>query len=457
MHRLTVRVRAVVVAALAEVAVVVVSSSAEAAPTTYKQARQIGAQAYAYGLAVLNEERVISGFPANTLLNITQLATPAEQLIVLPNNDTLYTNARFDLSAGPIVIHVPAERGRYYVLQFLDAYTNTFAYIGRRTTGTQAGDFALTPPGWQGTLPAGVKRISAPTPTVWMLGRTLVNGPNDVTNVIAIQHGYTATPLSNFGGTPNPAVFLTSALGKSATLPTGLAFYDAMDAVMVNNPPPKSEQGLMRRFASVGIGPGRTPSTEPLSSAVRNGLIAGVGYGRQQVKQYASRTIAGSLRVHNGWLVPPAATGNYGSNYLLRAYIAEDAIGANRPVEALYPVTGVDNQGGTLTGSHRYVLHSPKGELPPVKAFWSLTMYNQNLFLINNPLGRYSIGNRTTGLKRNRDGSLDILLQATRPKHNASNWLPAPKGKFELTLRLYNPTPSVLKGGWSLPTITRVS
>jgi hypothetical protein len=339
MNRLSARVRAVGVAALSAVAVGAASSpAAVAAPITYKQARQIGAQAYAYGLAVLDEQRVISGFPANTLLNISQLATPAEQLIVLPNNDTLYTNARFDLSAGPVVIHVPDEQGRYYVLQFLDAYTNTFGYIGRRTTGTQAGDFALTPPGWHGTLPAGIKRISSPTSTVWMLGRTLVNGPNDVANVIAIQHSYTVTSLSNFGGTPNPAVFLTSSLGKSSTLPTGLAFYDAMDTVTAKNLPPKSEQALMRRFASVGIGPGRTPSTEHLSSAVRNGLIAGISYGRQQVKQYASQTIAASLRVHNGWLVvPPAATGNYGSNYLLRAYIAEDAIGANRPVEALYP------------------------------------------------------------------------------------------------------------------------
>lgn len=443
-------------AGLAALAAAGVSApAAAAAAPSYKQARQIGAQAYVYGLAILDEQRVISGFPANALLNITQLATPAEQLIVLPNNNTLYTNARLDLSVGPVVIHVPDEHGRYYVLQFLDAYTNTFGYIGRRTTGTQAGDFAITPPGWHGTLPQGVRRISAPTRTVWMLGRTLVNGPNDVANVNAIQHGYTLTPLSNFGGTPNPALFIPSSLGKSAALPTGLAFFDAMDTVMARDLPPKSEHALMRRFASVGIGPGRTPSTEHLSSAVRNGLIAGIGDGRQQVKQYASKTIAASQRVHNGWLVPPSATGNYGSNYLLRAYIAEDAIGANRPVEAIYPVTAVDGKGRPLTGAHRYVLHFAKGQLPPVNAFWSLTMYNQNLFLVSNPLGRYSLGS-TSGLKRNRDGSLDILLQATRPKQNASNWLPAPKGKFELALRLYNPKPSVVNGRWPLPTITRV-
>jgi hypothetical protein len=290
---------------------------------------------------------------------------------------------------------------------------------------------------------------------VWILGRTLVDGPSDVADANAIQHGYTITPLNRFGGAANPAAFLPSASSKAQPLPTGLAFFDALGAALAQNPAPKAERSLLRRFATVGIGPGRTPSTEQLPSSVRAGLLAGIKDGQREVDAYTARTRAASARKHNGWLVPPADAGNFGSDYLLRASIAQDAIGANRPEEAIYPSTTIDSRGRALNGAHRYVLHFAKGELPPVSAFWSLTMYDQNRFLVANPIDRYSVGDRTQGLKRNADGSLDIVLQASRPKRNASNWLPAPKGAFNLTLRLYQPKPSVLKGSWTLPTITR--
>jgi hypothetical protein len=333
------------------------------------------------GSALLFEQRVIVNFPANQLINVTELSTPAQRLVPAPNVDTLYTVARVDLRNGPLVIHVPDEQGRYYTLQFLDAYTNTFAYIGRRVTGTRAGNYAVVGPGWRGPLPSGVRRITSPTPTTWLLGRTLVNGPSDLEQVHAIQRGYTLTPL-------------------------------------------------------------------------RAGLLRGLRIGRAQVDAYARRLRTASERHHNGWLLPPADTGNFGTDYLLRAYVARDALGANVPREAVYPFAFVDRRGRTLTGAHRYVLHFAAHQLPPVGAFWSLTMYDKDVFLAPNAINRYAIGDRTPGLRRNTDGSLDILLQHARPGTRASNWLPAPRGRFILALRLYQPRPSVLHGTWRLPTIS---
>jgi hypothetical protein len=420
------------------------------------RAARIGAEAYVYGLAPLDEQRVIDRFPANTLLNVTQLATPLERLVPAPNVDTLYTVARLELGTGPMVVHVPAENGRYYTLQLLDAYTNTFAYIGRRVTGTRAGDYAIVAPGWRGPIPTGVHEIRALTPTVWMIGRTLVSGPGDVPAAEAIQRQYTLTPLSRFGGAPLPALFFSKSVLKPAPLPKGLAFYQALDALTRQDPPPRAERALLRTFASVGIRPGAGPSPVKPDAATRSGLLAGLVEGQRQVVAYGRRIIAMSERQHNGWLVPPRATGNYAGNCPLRAYIAANALGANVPSEAIYPFAFVDHKLAPLSSAHRYLLHFAAGKLPPVNAFWSLTMYDQQLFLVPNALSRYAIGNRTSGLRSSSDGSLEIVIQQARPRTVSANWLPAPKGAFVLALRLYQPKPSVLQGRWPLPTVTRL-
>jgi hypothetical protein len=418
-------------------------------------AKKIGAEAYVYGLALLDEQRVIVNFPLNHLISVTELTTPAQRLIPAPNTDTLYTVARLDLSPGPLVVHVPEEHGRYYTLQLLDAYTNTFGYIGRRVTGTHAGDFAIAAPGWRGRLPASLKLIRAPTPTVWLLGRTLVQGPSDLINANAIQRAYTLTPLSGFGGPPLPALFVPSSTLKPAPLPRGLAWFDALDTALQQNPPPAGDRALLRRFASVGIAPGRSVSSGHLDGATRRGLLAGISAGAAEIRRYARRLKATSARRTGGWLVPPNATGRYRTNYLLRAYIAQNALGANVPAEAIYPFAFVDDRGARLTGRRRYVLHFAPGGLPPVNAFWSLTMYDPGLFLVANPVDRYAIGDRTRGLRRNRDGSLDIVIQHARPRGSISDWLPAPAGAFVLALRLYQPRAPVIHGAWPLPTITR--
>lgn len=433
-----------------------VIASARATRSSQPSARQLSAEAYIYGVGLVYEQRVISHFPADTLVNVTQLSTPAETLIPAPNVDTLYTVARLELGTGPLVVHVPEEHGRYYVLQILDAYTNTFAYVGRRTTGTHPGNYAIVGPGWHGQLPAGVKRIQAPTPTVWVLGRTLVEGPQDIPNAQAIQHGYTLTPLNRYGGPPLSALYLPKSVLQPSPVPQGLAFFDQMDALLAADPPPPSDAALLRSFASIGLGPGRSPSTEKLSNAVRADLLAGISDGTAEINRYADKLSATSERAHNGWVVPPPDTGDYGSDYLLRAYIAINALAANVPAEAIYPFAYVDQTGAPLSGRHRYVLHFAAGELPPVEAFWSLTMYDQQLFLVPNQLDRYAIGNRTPGLHFGRDGSLDILIQHSPPRGSRSNWLPAPSGVFALALRLYQPKPSARNGTWPLPTVTRV-
>lgn len=264
--------------------------------------RRIAAQAYVYGYPVLAEKRVLDLFPQNTLISVTRLSTPAERLVPAPNVDTLYTVARLVLSGGPVIVHVPAEHGRYYVLQLLDAYTNTFAYIGRHATGTGAGDFALTGPDWRGRIPAGVKRIPAPTPTVWLLGRTLVNGAADLPAVNAIQHQYS---LSTLGGARLPSIFIPQTTRRPLPLPRGLAFLDALDGAMAQNPPPRADRVLLRTLALAGIGPGRVVSRERLDRATIGALTAGLRDGHNEILAYARRLKMVSDRLHNGWLVPP--------------------------------------------------------------------------------------------------------------------------------------------------------
>lgn len=444
---------------LAALALLLLAQPSTARPHETPSARgaRIAAQAYVYALAPLEEQRVIDNFPPNVLLNVTQLSTPAQRLVVAPNVDTLYTTARLDLAAGPLVLHVPAERGRYYTMQLLDAYTNSFAYVGRRATGTGAGDWAIAGPGWHGPLPRGVHRIDAPTRTVWLLGRTLVGGPGDLAAAKAVQRGYA---LSRPGGdAPIPPVFLARSTLMPLPLPQGLSLFDALGATLASNPPAAAAQrGLLAGFASVGIGPGSSPSTDAAAAPRRPFLLAGIQSAQRSLARYAARIANASERAHNGWLLPPCGVGNFGRNYLLRAYVANHALAANVPAEAIYPFAFVDHVGRKLTGARRYQVHFAPGELPPVRAFWSLTMYDASIFLVPNAIDRYAVSDRTAGLRRNRDGSLDVYLQRTAPRLAArrANWLPSPAGTFELALRLYQPKPVVLRGRWPLPTVFRL-
>jgi hypothetical protein len=407
-----------------------------------RRAFSAGVAAYVYGRAPVAVHETIKGFPANQLISIAALANPSTRAVVLPNNDTTYTTGRLDLSGGPVVLDVPDTAGRYYVVQLLDAYSNTFAYVGRRATGTRAGAFAISPPGFRGALPSGIRRIESPTGRVWALGRTLVGGAADLPAVTELMRGYRVTGLAAWtaGMRQAPAVLPIFPPLPPTPLPAGTEFFETLRQILRSDPPPARDACALRAFARVGPGIAQV--------AVRE--------GERLVRRAEQRANRYSARRNNGWLIPGPYVGNYGRNYLGRAVIAAGALGANTRPETVYPLATSDSRGRPLSGAHRYVIRFPRGQLPPARAFWSLTMYGRDRYLVENEARRYSIGDRTPGLRRGDDGSLRIVIQHRRPAGDAaSNWLPAPPGRFRVALRLYEPRRAVLSGAWRPPPIKR--
>jgi hypothetical protein len=427
---------------------------APAAAGAATKALTAGLAAYVYGFPPIVHQLSQATFPPNQLVGIASTATPANQLVVLPNVDTAYTVARLDLRAEPIVVRVPAIEDRYYSFQLMDAYTNVFGYIGSRTTGTAAGDYAIAAPGWVGELPLGVRRIEAPTPDVLLLGRTLVRSSADLPAVKALLGQYAAGPLS---GEPKNSLVLDEAPARrSAVLPEGLAFFDALGAILAADPPPAADERFLARLAPFGIGPGVKTSEASLSPSVRRDLIKAEALGLGRLSLAAAARQRTSTRRNAGWTLLDPKTGNAGTDYGLRAIVALVGLWANTPEEATYPMASVDAQGRPLDGRHRYVLRFPAGEVPPARAFWSLTMYNAKRFLYANALDRYALGDRSGGLRRDRDGGLTVYLQHARPAPNrVANWLPAPAGRFVVALRLYVPKAPALDGRWRPPGIKR--
>jgi hypothetical protein len=366
--------------------------------------------------------------------------------VVLPNHDTTYTVERLQLAGGARVLDVPNTRGRYYVIQFLDAYSNTIAYVGRRTTGTKAGSYAIVPPGFKGSLPAGVKRIQSPTNLVWVLGRTLVRDEADMPAVSALMANYRITPLADWtaGRRLNPLVLGTFPTTPPVVLPKGAAFFAQLDAILKSDPPPKRDNCAVKEIEQA------TKAPEPV-------LVAAVRAGKRLIARAERRADRFGASRYNGWLYPGPYIGAYGRNYLGRAVVATSALGANTRPETVYPMAVDDVNGKPLSGRHRYTFRFPKGKLPPAKAFWSVTVYGKDRYLVDNPIDRYAIGDRTKGLRRGRDGSLTIYVQHTRPRGaKAANWLPAPSGGFRLALRIYEPRRSVLDGRWKPPPVVRL-
>jgi hypothetical protein len=447
-----------------------------AAATTPAQqqanADKVGLDAYDYGIPLMEFLRQareqtsvtvpnsLSDAPVNQLGSARALANAHNQVIVQPNNDTLYTMGHLDLRAGALVLHVPALTGhRYYSFEFLDPYTNVFHYIGTRTTGDGAGTFVITGPSFHGQLPRGVHRIRSAYELAWVVGRTLVNGPSDLPAVHRIQDGYRLLPLTQYLAhglswtPPRPRRIVTKA--TKLTEPTGVAFFDALGTALADTPPPSRDRKILAELRTVGIGPGLHPSREHLSAAVLAGLTAAADSGPGQVLAMRLSIATKDALAHGGWFVPPADTGHYGTDYSFRAVVALNGIAANRPAEAIYIVGVADSSPAILNAAHNYVIHFAAGKLPPARYFWSLTMYDQNFFLVPNPINRYELASHTAGLKRNPDGSLDIYIGRTAPAGHQSNWLPTPaSGRFEVTLRLYGPLPSALHGAYVYPPIT---
>jgi hypothetical protein len=396
--------------------------------------------------------------PLNQFAHLREFPDPAFTEVVSPNADTLYSSAWLDLAKGPMVLSVPVMKNRYYLMQLLDAWTNVFASVGTRTTGSGQGDFAIVGPDWKGAVPPNLKKIKAPTDMVWLLGRTQTNGKSDYPAVHALQNKYRLTPLSAWGRpyTPPAAGPVHRRVDKAPPAAQvekmdAITFFTRMCALMRANPPAARDAGTLKKFAALGIVPGRGFNTKRLVAAARGALDQGVAKARQEIAAAAKQP---KVRMANGWGLA-YDLGAYGTRYLDRAAIAMMALGANLPQDAIYPMTRVDSAGQPLSGKYKYVLHFPKGQLPPVKAFWSVTMYNNQQFFVANPLNRYALGDRDR-LQFNPDGSLDLYIQHDSPgKAREANWLPAPAEGFNLIMRLYWPKEQVLDGAWVPPAVQR--
>jgi len=438
---------------------------------TEQEARAIGVDAYLYFYPLItmdltrkqvtNVERPegIHG-PMNMFVSLGEYPSADMRVVVRPNFDTLYTTAFLDLASEPMIVSVPDTGGRYYLLPMLDMWTDVFASPGWRTTGTQAGNFLVTPPGWSGTVPSGMTRIGAPTPYVWIIGRTKTDGPQDYDAVHKIQAGYKITPLSEWGKPAQPRLrkvdpsvdMKTPPKAQVDAMSAGKFFASAAELLKVN-PPHITDQPIIAQLKRIGIEPGESFDLDKADPTVRKAL-EGAPEDAQQLMAWKLPTLA---RVVNGWQMNTDTIGVYGNYYLKRAMIAQLGLGANVPEDAFYPINLGDETGKPLDGANKYALHFRKGETPPADAFWSVTAYDSEGYQVPNPLNRFALSSWMP-FEYNADGSLDLYFQNESPGvDREANWLPAPKGPFNLTMRIYAPRSEALTGKWSPPPITRVS
>jgi len=434
-----------------------------------QEAKQIATQAYQYlyplvlmdisrRIGVNFEPGVRPGFgPMNTWSHFRAFPPGDFKEVVRPNFDTLYSIVWFDLTEEPVIISVPDSGGRYYLLPILDMWTDVVAVPGRRTSGTKEGRFALTGPNWSGELPAGVTRIPVSTPYAWTIGRTQTNGPADYGAVNAFQDGFGLSLLSDWGGEPRPVEFVpdpsvdmkTPPLDQVNNLSAEAYFTNALK-LMELHPPHFSDGSMLLRMERIGLKVGASFDFSALEASIKTVLSEGMRAGLEEMRQYMSTR----TKPRNGWSDVPGAIGVYGNDYLSRAVIAMIGLGANPSEDAMYPVCLADSNGEPVMGEKRYVVHFDADKLPPVGAFWSLTMYDYEGFPVPNALDRYAIGDRDA-LVYNADGSLDIYIQHESPgSEKEPNWLPSPaSGQLGLTMRLYEPKPAILSGAWLPPLV----
>jgi hypothetical protein len=347
----------------------------------------------------------------------------------------------------------------------LDGWTEVFQVPGKRTTGTGAQKYAITGPGWSGTVPAGVTEYKSPTGMVWLLGRIYCTGtPEDYKAVHALQDKMSAVPLSSYGKpyTPPPAKVNPEWESKMAVREQvdsmdGPSYFKLFAELLKTNPPTPEDGPMVTKMAQLGIVPGRDFDASTLDPAVAKAITEAPKPAQEKIMGWFKGGIeAGDAALVNGWLFS-TKTGLYGTNYIQRAFVTAIGLGANLPQDAIYPTSEADAEGKAYNGASNYVMHFDKGMLPPVKGFWSVTMYNGDYFFVANPLNRYTVSSRSK-FKTNPDGSIDVYIQNKSPgKEKETNWLPAPKDKFILMMRLYWPSdtpPSILDGTWKPPAVT---
>jgi hypothetical protein len=428
---------------------------------TSAEVQEIAERAYIYAYPLVLLQATTSIMPPNHLVHVSAFPDAGFRLIVRPNADTLYTNAWIDVSKEPMLLHVPDSAGRFYLLQFMDAWTETFADPGKRTTGTSEAWFAIVGPGWHGQLPPNVTtRIDAPTNQVWLLGRTQTDGARDYDNVHAFQRGMRLVLLSQFPG-QEPKAGPPPVTHQPPPGPTPPDKVKAMSAeqflrvfadAMKMNPPHAEDAPMVRDLARIGIVPGQDFDASKLSPEELVNVRAGVQAAINHLEAFVSTGAAHKT----GWNSFQGVLGRYGTNYNARAITARVAIGANPPEDAVYISDSTDANGKPLSWAAKYRMHFAADQLPQVLAFWSITGYDKDGYFIANPMDRYAIGDRDK-LKFNPDGSLDLYIQAQNPGSDyESNWLPSGEGPFNLTFRLYWPKPAILNGSWQPPAVEAV-
>ncbi|WP_405135326.1 DUF1254 domain-containing protein [Nocardia sp. NBC_01388] len=441
------------------------SSSSDSSATSTAAAsddpKDIAADAFTFGYPlVLMDATRASAAAANHFDHADSLPTPADRQVVRLNLDTFYSQAWLDVKNEPVILQVPEmDPNRYWLMQFLDAWSNTKQDPGsvdpQLRSGAKTGPFtyAITGPGWTGTLPDDVTPLAMPTDTAWLLGRVQVNGPGDVENVKAVQSQMKLVPLSQWQSgnhdNPPPAAPSDKSVNPSQQVAQldGPAFFAKLNELMVADPPAAADAPAMERFAKIGVAPGGT--ADKVSADVLN---AGEAAAKTTIANYRNP----QMKDENGWDFA-TNVGAYDTDYLLRANIALQGLGANLAKDAVYPTvfSTADDNGTPI----RYTLHFPDGQLPPARAFWSITAYDADSFLIDNPAGIYAIGHQTPVVK-NADGSVDITVQNADPGTAVppGNWLPIPaSGRFSLTLRLYAPDQKVIDGTWKPPALQKLA
>jgi hypothetical protein len=390
--------------------------------------------------------------PPNEFHHFRAFPTADFRNVVRPNFDTLYSSAFLDLTAGPVILHAPDTDDRYYMLPLIDMWTDVFANPGKRTTGTDAKDFVVTGPGYTGELPDGLPVIAAPTPYVWIIGRTQTNGPADYDAVHKVQDGYSITPV---GEAPNHVVdpeydTTTEPLKLVNNMSTADFFTYAADLLAVN-PPHPTDFSQLARIASLGIVAGESFDASRFSAEELAEIDAGRA-GALQDMLAALNTLGTNI---DGWTTFTETMGVYGNYYFKRAVVTLIGLGANPAEDAVYPLLTADADGNPVAGENDYVIHFDADKLPPAYAFWSVTMYDAEGFQVANELDRFAIGDRDP-LTYNADGSLDLYLQHTNPgPEREANWLPAPLGPLGITMRLYAPKREVLDGRWHPPAVRK--
>ena len=440
---------------------------------TPAEIRAIAKDAYVYGFPMVDNYRVQHAYFVdtankeykaswNTLVNTPRVYTPADTAVQTPNSDTPYSFAGLDLRAEPMVFTVPKiEKGRYYSIQLIDAYTFNFDYAGSRTTGNDGGSYLIAGPDWHGTAPKGIAKIfHSETQFVLPVVRTQLFNPADIDNVKTVQAGYKLQPLSAFLGQPAPAAAPPIAFIKPLTpdeQKTSLEFFNIMNFAMQYTPANPSEKDLMVRFAKIGVGAGKTVDVSALSPEASAAMTAGMTDAWAEFAEFKKTKMDTGL-VTSGDIF---GTREYlKNNYMYRMAAAVLGIYGNSKQEAMYPMYLADSAGQVMTGANKYTMHFAPGELPPVNAFWSLTMYKMpESLLVANPINRYLLNSpMLPQMVKDADGGLTFYIQNESPgKDKEANWLPAPAGPFVSAMRLYWPKDAALEGKWTAPKMTKAN